>query len=180
MKMENKIKRYDFAITSENDSFMKLMNDGDYVTYEDHQAALSELQKENADLRDKITAFRLSPTSINSDLQKAFDRQLSKTIRLSEENIKLKSDLKFEDFMQAKITQLLALLKMADEGLEFYCNKENWEYSDCCMQYTQHSKITNDTFDSSLDEGGGVEYGGKKARQVRATISDKLKELVNE
>jgi hypothetical protein len=54
--------------------------------------------------------------------------------------------------------------KKLREALEFYANQDNWEYADSQFQYSQYDKIKNDSFDSNIGEGGGIEYGGKRAR----------------
>lgn len=75
--------------------------------------------------------------------------------------------------LEAKMQKRIDVLK---EALEFYANKENWDYTDSNGQFSQWEKIKNDCFDPALDEGGGHEFGGKCARKALAELERMEKE----
>lgn len=56
------------------------------------------------------------------------------------------------------------------EALKFYADTKNWSYTDSAMQYDLHGTIIDDCFTEGLGEGGGVDFGGKRARQVLKEI----------
>ena len=140
--MENKITRWNVYYNTKQ---ALPEHDGIFVHHKDHQAALSELQKENASLKNTIGHWQI------------------------------KNDALQWDKAQAKITALLELIKQADEGLSFYGEIRRWSES---------TEGVNDRINFDGDENFEDEYSaeqmtisGKKARQVRANIADKLKEL---
>jgi hypothetical protein len=53
------------------------------------------------------------------------------------------------------------------EALEYYANPKSWEYTDCGGQFTWNSTIKNDvSLNPEVDEGGGTDYAGKRAREA--------------
>jgi len=69
-------------------------------------------------------------------------------------------------------------LKIAVQALDFYANKDNWEYTDGAGQYSWFTKIKNDCpADKSIGEEGGFDYAGDMARKTILKIKTLLGDL---
>ena len=62
-------------------------------------------------------------------------------------------------------------LDAAIEVIKFYADRKNWSYSDSSMQFDIYGNINlEDCYNENLGEGGGIEVGGKKAREFLKSL----------
>ena len=62
-------------------------------------------------------------------------------------------------------------VKELEKALEFYADKENWEYTpyDHDGQFRNYCTIVND-LSLECGEGGGIDYAGKRARETLSKL----------
>jgi hypothetical protein len=65
------------------------------------------------------------------------------------------------------VTILELHIKALEEALGYYADSKNWEYTDCGGQFDWYATIKNDVWrNPKIDEGGGIDYAGKRAREA--------------
>ena len=150
--MDNKIKRYYLReLAHISTSIMDERDTGDYVTYEDHVATVSELEKANNELREKYDDLRLRYDAVqnfNIEVGRMWREQKDSHASLRSSHAEL----------QSKITVLKDLLKLTLVSLSLAKLKIGHEVA--------HPQSV--WFEVHILE---------KQRQVLETISRKLKEM---
>lgn len=82
----------------------------------------------------------------------------------SEKRTKLDSEF---ETLEARLIASEKRCEKFKKALEFYANKDNWEYTDCGGQFSWYCTLEKDMWTNpDIGEGGGNDYAGKTAREA--------------